>query len=289
MLYAKTLFAALLAAAVLVQAEPTQTTPVSINPHGIALKPVPQKRDAVADAPSPSVELTNAQRLARGLPLRKPSRQSKKSRQARQAAPSACPSTAYSGIVQVTNADTGAALGYLPSTLNLFAEYGVTPSAEGALRVAFSAASCAGAASQLDILTTNGAADFPYLGLISGFANAGTQGDLGAGSYNYAYFGGVTHTPAGSPPVTAPNSYSVATGVPEVVESAVWTYDAASGSISAQWVNTDGSVVATDLLYSASDNTIVAAGDVASFRSRFGSAGTFPRLTLRLVPDGGAY
>ncbi|EPQ55302.1 hypothetical protein GLOTRDRAFT_138894 [Gloeophyllum trabeum ATCC 11539] len=307
MLYAKTFVAALLAAAALVQAEPTPTSSQSINPQGIALKPV-EKR-----APSPSVDLSlsNAQRLARGLPPRKPKRRERKinPRLAARAAASPCPSTTHSGVIQVTNAGTGAAMGYLPRTYNVFGEYGVTTDPSAALHLSFGTSSCGGSpaptsGSQLDILTTNGpSSTFPYLVLISG--SASTDADFRPGSTNYAYVGGGTQTPPGSPAVTAPNSFSATTGIPEGVQSAVWVYDAASGAISAQWVNTDRSAClllilfpslpfhpipslpytrtpATRLLYAPSDNVIIAAGDVRAFASAFGQ-GT--EVTLKFVPE----
>jgi hypothetical protein len=45
------------------------------------------------------------------------------------------------------------------------------------------------------------------------------------------------------------NSFSAATGIPETIESAIWSYDPATQAITAQWINTDGSAPATHIVY----------------------------------------
>ncbi|EPQ55299.1 hypothetical protein GLOTRDRAFT_129580, partial [Gloeophyllum trabeum ATCC 11539] len=187
MLCAKALFTVLVATAALVHAKPTTTSGLqaledglaSIDPQGITLKPLERR------APAPRADLSNAQRLARGLPLRKPKPRSDKAklRFAERAVPSACPTTTVSGVLQVTSADTGSVLGYVGAAMTTYGHYGVSTNLAGALRVSIGTSSCSSAstASQLDIATSNGAAAYPHLGLVAGAANTAPTNNLAAG------------------------------------------------------------------------------------------------------------
>ncbi|TFK50840.1 hypothetical protein OE88DRAFT_1659942 [Heliocybe sulcata] len=282
MFYSKAILAIFLtAAATLVQGapgDPAKTLAArdyaSINPTGLRLRSL----DGVAS--SFGKRLTNAQRLARGLPLRKPTRV-----KARQAAPSSCPTTSHTGIIRVVAVD-GGLQGYVAATPNSFGEYQPTLDASAALRVSFGTSSCASSAgyTRLDITAENGISNFPMLGFMTGFAN--TDNNLGSGSYNYAYLGGVTSTPPGSPAVVQPSSYSAVAGVPDATESAVWAWDRSSNALTVQWVNTDGSTPATYLAYVPSANSFAVTGDLGAFTSNFGGADS---ATFTFVPDAVVY
>ncbi|KAJ7859861.1 hypothetical protein B0H14DRAFT_2577028 [Mycena olivaceomarginata] len=63
------------------------------------------------------------------------------------------------------------------------------------------------------------------------------------------------------------NSFSAATGIPETIESAIWSYDPATQAITAQWINTDGSAPATHIVYANDFNqALVLTGSVAAFQ-----------------------
>ncbi|TFK50841.1 hypothetical protein OE88DRAFT_1659944 [Heliocybe sulcata] len=283
MLYDKAILAIFLTAATtLVQGAPEGPTKTlaardyaSINPTGLSL------RSLDGDGSSFGKRLTNAQRLARGLPLRKPRRV-----QARQATPSSCPTISHTGTIRVTDIDAGGVLGYVSSTPNIFGEYELATTASGALRVSFGTSSCLSSAvySQFDVTTENGISNFPLLGFMTGFAN--TNYGIGSGSSNYAYLGGVTQTPEGSPAIQQANSFSAASGIPDGVESAVWTWEPSSNALTVQWINTDGSSPTTYLAYLAGDAAIILTGDLGTFRNIFGSA---TRIAFTFVPDSIVY
>ncbi|EPQ55300.1 hypothetical protein GLOTRDRAFT_138893 [Gloeophyllum trabeum ATCC 11539] len=168
--------------------------------------------------------------------------------------------------------------------MTTYGHYGVSTNLAGALRVSIGTSSCSSAstASQLDIATSNGAAAYPHLGLVAGAANTAPTNNLAAGSSNYAYLSGVAQTSPGAPAVAAGNTYTAASGRAAGTESAIWTYDAASGAVGAQWINGDGSVAPTYVVYSQADSSLLATGDVAKFRDAFGSANK-PVVTFKLI------
>jgi hypothetical protein len=163
--------------------------------------------------------------------------------------------------IQVTNADTGANLGFVSAAFNRFGEYGVTTDVNNRLTVSFSGTS------QFPLTASNAPnTNLPYVGGIVGFAS--TSDDLNTGSYNYAYLGGTVQTPANSPPVSGENSFTLATGIPEKVESAIWSISA-SNVLTAQWVNTDLSKPATYEMFYTPDNVLTLTGDKTVFASTF--------------------
>jgi hypothetical protein len=82
-----------------------------------------------------------------------------------------------------------------------------------------------------------GSASYPFLGGVVGFAN--TDNNISPGSYQYSYLAGVLDTPEG--PATANDStYSDATGLDESSESAIWSFDPSTATLSPQWINEDG-------------------------------------------------
>lgn len=78
--------------------------------------------------------------------------------------------------------------------------------------------------------------------------------------------------PAGSTPQRQPNAFSAAAGVPEDVESAIWSINSATGVLSTNWVNTDGSVPAQFLQFIPSSNAFAVTGSVAQFDATFGGS-----------------
>ncbi|KAJ7726588.1 hypothetical protein B0H14DRAFT_3002077 [Mycena olivaceomarginata] len=163
---------------------------------------------------------------------------------------------------------------------NGFGEYGQFQADQaGSLEVTFSYTP--DSPSQLNFMATNSPSPtYPYFGAISGFASE--SDDFGSGSYNYAYLGGTTSTPV-STNSGDNNSFSAATGIPETIESAIWSYDPATQAITAQWINTDGSAPATHIVYANDFNqALVLTGSVAAFQGTFGAP--YPEVTFTCVP-----
>ncbi|OSD00535.1 hypothetical protein PYCCODRAFT_1371041 [Trametes coccinea BRFM310] len=247
----------------------------SFNPTDIVPKPIAQNAAAAIGA-----GLTNAQRLARGLPPRSPRLNTRRNRAlaARQSA-TPCTFSQPTGIIRVSSANDNSLNGYISSTANSFGEYTVTTDASQALSVAIQR--CNSASGPFDMTALNGAlsSQYPYVGLVNGFAS--TDDNIRAGSYNYAYIAGTT-IPAGSPAEAVPNAYSGATGSVKDAESAIWTLDDSDPNhivLTPRWVNTDGSQATTQLVYSPGAGALAVVGDAAVFASNFGTATAVVRPT----------
>jgi hypothetical protein len=63
-------------------------------------------------------------------------------------------------------------------------------------------------------------------------------------------------------PQTAPGAQPGSTGG---IESAIWTFDASSQKLTANWVNPDGTTVEADLAYDSRENSLFFAGDIATW------------------------
>jgi len=205
--------------------------------------------------------MTNARRLAEGLPLLPP----KKREHAARSAPSSTPPELTRGLIEVWIADTGVQTGFIAQDPNQFGEYTITSSAPDALIVQFDRVT-ASIHGPVNIPAENGIPNFPLLGAVTGFAS--TSDNLGSGSSNYAYVVGTNETPVNSHPASVGNSFSTTTGISEDSESAIWSFSFTNGHIEPQWVNTDGSQPSTVVVFS--QNTLVVTGDLAAFTTAFG-------------------
>jgi hypothetical protein len=176
--------------------------------------------------------------------------------------------TTLTGQIAVTNSSTSADLGFVGNYYQIFGEYGLATNSSQGLNVSFSDSSA-----PFSILGTNGPdATYPYLGGVAGFAN--TSNDLGAGSRNYAYLAG---TVAGT--ATNQNSFSTASGVPELSQSVLWSLGAGN-LLTASWVNTDSSIVAATIVYYTPDKVFLLVGDLAAFSASFGGTATPVNFTF---------
>ncbi|KAH9884496.1 hypothetical protein C8Q73DRAFT_749420 [Cubamyces lactineus] len=247
-----------------------------VNPTGIVTRSLPL-------SPADAHGLTNAQRLARGLPPRSPRLNTRRrALQARQSA-TPCSLPQVSGLVQINDAASGSSIGYLSRAANSFGEYGLTTDASAALSVTLRR--CDSLTDPFELGALNGLANYDNVGGVTGFAN--TDDNLGPGSGNYVYFAGTNSVPRG-PAQSAPNAFSQASGRPEDVESAIWTVpdnvaaDAPTPLVPS-WVNSDGSVASDAVIaYVGSSNAFVITGDVTAFSSRFGTVQT---VTFTFVPN----
>ena len=176
---------------------------------------------------------------------------------------SALAQTPCTGTVKVTDTDNNTVLGYVSTQWNSFGEYGVTNDPSQYLTVSFDPGSA-----PFDITATNGPnASDPLVVGIQGYSS--TNANLGPGSSNYAYLGGGTATPANSPALNQPNSFTAATGISEGIESSIWSLGAGN-QLLPQWVNTDSSTPATYLVLT--QGVLVMTGDTSAFENTFGSS-----------------
>jgi len=183
----------------------------------------------------------------------------------------AAPACTVTGNLQVIDTDNDTVLGYVSNVWNSFGEYVVTTTPSEYLDVSVPTGS------GVDITASNGPnPTYPFVGGIVGFVSS--NNDISSGSSNYTYIGGTTQTPSGSPPVSGANAFTNATGIPEDIESAIWTVNP-DGTLVPQWVNTDSSTPVTHLV----DITGILAttGDTTAFGSTFGA---FSDVALSLVP-----
>ncbi|TFK43108.1 hypothetical protein BDQ12DRAFT_642516 [Crucibulum laeve] len=265
--------AALAATSVLGSATPT----INLRDESLTLNPPISTINEARDVPLSQLEarsLTNARRLAEGLPLNPPKRRTHT--EVSRALPSGTPSNdVRQGIIQVFTGDI--LLGYVKAATNSFGEYGITADAAQALLVSVDVTDAATGVA--DIGTINGPdASYPFFGGIVGFSSS--NDDLASGSFNYVYLGATTQTEPNSPPVDGANSFTHATSLSKKIESAIWTFDASTNTLTSQWINTDSSSPATFIGYYASDNVFILTGDKTTFTNNFGPT---PWVTLKLV------
>jgi len=210
-----------------------------------------------------SRELSNAARLARGLPPRAPRfRRFLPGRgtpilDARDPSPSLIP---VSGSIKVTRADNGALVGYVANSFvnSATRRYGITTDLSSALKAAFT-----GGSNPLEIMASNPPdAAHPFFGAVVGPASS--DDDLTSGSSNYALLTGTSHTAAGAPPSAAGNSYSGQNS-----ESTIWNYNTGTHELTASWINTDGVPGPTTLYYLPGSNGLLLVGDPGVFNEAF--------------------
>ncbi|KAI0073097.1 hypothetical protein K474DRAFT_1603949 [Panus rudis PR-1116 ss-1] len=256
---------------------PTQTVK-----DALLFNPDVDNLDSVEHTPNARAPLTNGQRLARGLSPKQPrfaahnghhGSGSKKSHKhaardlrPRQSPAPCVPVTGRVAVARQAGPSNAAVNGFVAAVPNRFGEYQFTEDPTEALQVRF----CPNDGAIFDLPTLNGVTAHPFLGLVSGFANSSPN--LRAGSSNYAYLAGVSQTAPGSPPQTLPNSFTDATRIRELVESAIWSYDPATRALSALWFNTDGSPApATTILYVPTSDAFAVTGDAGAFLRAFGN------------------
>lgn len=219
-------------------------------------------------------ELTNAERLRRGLTPKSPilrrgtpvRRHADPSGRPRPTDPGNPNSTKRRGVIQVLNADSGASLGYVSSTALNKAFYTYETSKDNALIVKFDIDETE-SGTDLNLSIENSDTGYTFLGLIQGRDD--TNSNLNSGSFHYTYIGGIKNpgTEPGSGPTNIDNSYTTATGRKRTAESAVWTYDSSSGKLTPQWTNTDGSVPAVH--YFSQSTVIYVGGDQNAFHNKY--------------------
>lgn len=238
------------------------------------------KRDFLEHPARAVHALTNAELLRRGLPLNNPVL--RRGSPVRRSSPSTVPppvTITHTGIVEVHNAANGNLLGYISKNLgNGGAQFVYDPSVANALLVSFPTDS-SGSGTDIDISMANSNPSWPFLGLVQGRDDS--DSNLRAGSYQYGYLGGVANpgTQPGDRPTLIGNSYFI--GSPRTAETAVWTFDGASGKLTPVWINQDGT---TPALQSFTQSTgLYIGGDQSAFFARFPAPVT--AITYKFIPQ----
>ncbi|KAH7108578.1 hypothetical protein BKA62DRAFT_682728 [Auriculariales sp. MPI-PUGE-AT-0066] len=223
--------------------------------------------------------MTNAKRMAAGLPINPPHRRNHADLAARHPKPSSSPVPGRNldGYVQISNANNGKFLGYIGKAYQVYGEYGPVNKINKALKVSVQGVSNH-KSGPLQIVGKNGDKTYPNLGGLVGYAS--TSDALTAGNSNYLYIGGVQQTGAGSSPVTGGSAFFDATSAQAKVESAVWQFNSSNRKITLQWVNPDGSITNGKLVLYKPDNVLLAVGDIKAFRQEFGGPTVPVVLTL---------
>lgn len=235
----------------------------------------PVKRQATSTSPMYRKDLTNAERLARGLAIKPPTRRLNPGGSDPQ--PSSVPPVTYSGVIQVFN--DGVSLGYISPDPNYWTPQ-LTSDVNSALRISFSLPAGATSGSQLGLTMLNdnrGTFFGPVVGRDS------TSDNIAAGSFNYLYLDPISapgSSPGSTPSHSTPSFFSTSTGLDKAAESSVWSVNLASGTLAAQWLNTDGSSPATIIFVQS--NHVYAGGDPNAFQSRFPAPVT--TVTLKFIP-----
>ncbi|KAF9521735.1 hypothetical protein CPB83DRAFT_865282 [Crepidotus variabilis] len=235
----------------------------SKKPRKVAGSPSPESSSAID-----SKQLTNAVRLARGLPPRAP--------QFRRFFPGVRPNpfnasasnpnlATILGIIQITRFDDGELVGYVSRELNSIPgsaassqTLAITTTLMTALNVKFTPNDSLFEITALDGLNPL----YPFLG---GAATSATSVDLVSGSPNFVYITGSSSADVG-PPTVVGNSYG---SVPS--ESSIWNYDKSTREITATWINADKTSAPTYLsaLPMANSTSLVLIGDPAAFNATY--------------------
>ncbi|KAJ7293968.1 hypothetical protein C8J57DRAFT_1211347 [Mycena rebaudengoi] len=219
--------------------------------------------------------LTNAMRLARGLPLNKPRRRS--NNLPRIPVPSNSPyRTVYHSLLEVRGVASGLTLGYVSKNfITGHGDFGITNKTEQALQVDFGLdGTGTTSSSYIDFYPQNAdSSAFGYLGFIQAIED--TDSNISFGSFQYGYLGLTSQTSRLSLPVTPSgsdsNMYTHQTGVSRTYESAIWSVDITYGFVDASWINQDESYPTT-ILFLDANGAIRFGGDLGVYRNHSGPA-----------------
>lgn len=182
----------------------------------------------------------------------------------------------YRAVITVKDA-AGASLGYVHDD-GVYHTPQLGPTSTGAVIVSFTLDGTAG--TQVNLTAENlNESGFTLFGLVQGRDN--TSANIGAGSFNYLYLGGVSATAPGATPQTNGNHFSTSQTLTKASESAVWAIDVTAGTLVPVWVNLDGSTPTT-FVFVQTDH-VYAGGDPAAFMSRFPAPVTNATLGLEIL------
>jgi hypothetical protein len=161
-------------------------------------------------------------------------------------------------------------LGYVSATYDGQNSYTYQVGTTGALTVQINTSTSA----PFSILALNppGGSN-PYFGSVGGSGGY----SFGSGSSGYSYLAGTSFTPAGSTPSSSATTSIQSLGYFAPAESSIWTL---TGSVlSAQWVNTNGTLASAQTMYDPRVNFLGTTGDLSAFLAEFPEEGA---LAVRL-------
>ncbi|KAJ7739688.1 hypothetical protein DFH07DRAFT_840073 [Mycena maculata] len=208
--------------------------------------------------------LTNAQRLARHLPLKPPTRRASARRAF--ASPTVAASPANRGYVQVLSVDANGrptgVLGYVSKTTSAHTQYVIGTSLADALLVEISG--------DHNLRTLNSDTPSPaFLGLVQG------RDDTSSSLEHYLYLASTERTPPNATPQSIGTSFGT-----QPAESAVWTMDPATYALTVQWTNPGGALAPTNSFVQG--GAIYFSDDPAAFNHRY--AASVQRIAFVYVP-----
>ncbi|KAI0779117.1 hypothetical protein BC629DRAFT_591172 [Irpex lacteus] len=216
--------------------------------------------------------MTNAQRMARGLPPNAPHRRSSALRARTSAVPPANPGnypgnhprscTPRDGIIQVISPADNSTLGYVSKTHSGQGKYGLCSEPKDALWVH---ANCDGDSWELPITDGDHPEGCGHFGGVVGPHSSGS--DLVGGNSNHAICSGVASTPLGSFASVALSILGQIAGIETSTESAIWSLDDTTNVLTAGWVNHGGERASTFISYVKDVDTLFFSGDHSAFAS----------------------
>ncbi|KAJ7899699.1 hypothetical protein B0H13DRAFT_2664277 [Mycena leptocephala] len=232
--------------------------------------------------------LTNAKRLAIGLPPLPPRRRATTAARAVLPRSSAVPVTQTCNLMLTDS--NGESQGYVSGTDNGYGEFYILSAQTNALAVSFTYTPGSTPATQLNLLIANNPnPTYPFFGG-RGTPGGGVPGEtLGSSNiFNYIEPVATTESPAGSAPF--PGHYlheNFDSGRSGNIESAIWNYDPDTQLLTATWVNPapDSSAIPLTLLTQIGTFMLVPNDNVATF-IRYESGGSEPIdiVNLKCVP-----
>ncbi|KAH8818562.1 hypothetical protein DL96DRAFT_1621434 [Flagelloscypha sp. PMI_526] len=224
-----------------------------------------------------NARLSNAERLRRGLPLKKPVMRGLGYRDGAPATPSANVPIYRRAVIQAFSSEPGGStMLYYVSNTPTSGMVGLTSSIDSALIVRYDTT----LSGPYNLEIENGQDDlavYPNLGLT--FSLSPPTNTIGRSSYNYCYFTSTNPTPQGSTPVMQGSSVSST----DASETAVFTVDP-DDNLELRWKNPDGSSPFVFVVYTSQPNHIVITGDIAAYQHIFGSDTKLVKLMLVDAP-----
>ncbi|PVH70064.1 hypothetical protein DL98DRAFT_437721, partial [Cadophora sp. DSE1049] len=181
------------------------------------------------------------------------------------------------GIIQVTNATNGNVLGFLSKNALDNRQFRYQPNEADAMTITFPTPDGVKNVSRARFTSLNSGTTFSLVGFVQGRDN--TNSDLNPSSFHYGYISGTNASPQGAGPQSVGNLYTSTTGTSRTSESDVWTVDLASGAITGQWINQDGSSPNISLVSQMTALYVV--GDRAAFATKYTAATT--DITLQFL------
>ncbi|KAJ3522897.1 hypothetical protein NMY22_g11686 [Coprinellus aureogranulatus] len=217
--------------------------------------------------------MTNAERLANGLPLKSPKRRSRASlnRLDPRITPvaSPVPPQSVSGLLTLRKPN-GQLVGYVRNIFINDAQTRTTTIQAEALRATVTFNPSQATPNQVQVtLPTPAVEGYPLLSLVQGRDN--TNQNVAAGSFHYLYLAGSSAPGSGpgSLGVSGQNTYSYATGVSRISQTDVWTFDRSTGRLIPTWVNDNSQPVTFD--FYAQGTGIYGLVDPSAFGQRYPS------------------